>query len=101
MAGLAGHNVDEMAGLFNVNSHQWSVGSNSSISPEGMVNDLSSLFEAAGGLQMIGQQSSDGHPRQNSQPQEAGTDGAYNASEVGSGAQINDEGLSNILKELF
>lgn len=92
MAGLAGHNVDQMAELFNVNSHQWSVGSGAGISPEGMVHDLSSLFEAAGGLQMMGQQS-EGNGAQ--------LDGAQSGGVDGGGAQFSEEGLSNILKELF
>ncbi|KEQ60935.1 fungal transcriptional regulatory protein [Aureobasidium melanogenum CBS 110374] len=47
MAGLAGHKVDEGAFL---NSGGWNnMGSASSCSPDGMVHDLTNLFEAAGG----------------------------------------------------
>ena len=82
MAGLAGHNVDERALYANGSSNQWSVGSNGSTSPEGMANDLTSLFEAAGGLQAIGNSEMNGGN---------GTDGLYNG----------QNGLENILKELF
>ncbi|KAG9985903.1 hypothetical protein KCU78_g20657, partial [Aureobasidium melanogenum] len=47
MAGLAGHKVDEGAFL---NPGGWNnMGSVSSSSPDGMVQDLTNLFEAAGG----------------------------------------------------
>ncbi|KAK5120941.1 hypothetical protein LTR85_005725 [Meristemomyces frigidus] len=94
MAGLAGHNVDELA-LFNGNMQQWPGGSGSSVSPEGMVHDLTSLFEAAGNLQMMGNHSDTNGG--------AGADGLYNAPGAGSDGvnQFSDEGLSNILKELF
>ncbi|TIA35511.1 fungal transcriptional regulatory protein [Aureobasidium pullulans] len=47
MAGLAGHKVDEGAFL---NTGSWNnMGSASSNSPDGMVQDLTNLFEAAGG----------------------------------------------------
>ena len=88
MAGLAGHNVDENA-LYGGNGHQWAMPSG--ISPEGMVHDLTSLFEAAGGLQMMGQGELNGG-------QDQGADALYSAE----GAHpFVDEGLSNILKELF
>ncbi|KAK5160103.1 hypothetical protein LTS14_002210 [Recurvomyces mirabilis] len=51
MAGLAGHNVDEAA-LFNGLSQPWS---GTSVSPDNMANELTSLFEAAGGLQQLGE----------------------------------------------
>ncbi|RMZ11528.1 hypothetical protein D0860_03369 [Hortaea werneckii] len=108
MAGLAGHNVDEMAGVFNVDSHQWSVGSGASISPEGMVHDLSSLFEAAGGLQMMGQPGNE-DAQGSQQGQLQGGDALNDVSEAtgnggagSTGAGLpSEEGLSNILKELF
>ncbi|RMZ17145.1 hypothetical protein D0862_00913 [Hortaea werneckii] len=108
MAGLAGHNVDEMAGVFNVDSHQWSVGSGASISPEGMVHDLSSLFEAAGGLQMMGQPGNE-DAQGSQQGQLQGGDAMNDVSEAtgnggagSTGAGLpSEEGLSNILKELF
>lgn len=88
MAGLAGHNVDERA-LYG-NSNQWAAGSHASTSPDGMANDLTSLFEAAGGLQAIGNGGLNG------------SDGLYSGAEDhGGGAFGGDEGLSNILKELF
>ncbi|KAI7661047.1 hypothetical protein KC319_g8509, partial [Hortaea werneckii] len=109
MAGLAGHNVDEMAGVFNVDSHQWSVGSGASISPEGMVHDLSSLFEAAGGLQMMGQpgnEDAQGSQQGQMQGGDAIMNNASDATENGGagstgGGLPSEEGLSNILKELF
>ncbi|KAI7339430.1 fungal transcriptional regulatory protein [Hortaea werneckii] len=109
MAGLAGHNVDEMAGVFNVDSHQWSVGSGASISPEGMVHDLSSLFEAAGGLQMMGQPGNEDAQGSQQQSQLQGGDAMNDISEATGNASAgstggglsSEEGLSNILKELF
>ncbi|KAI6822999.1 fungal transcriptional regulatory protein [Hortaea werneckii] len=109
MAGLAGHNVDEMAGVFNMDSHQWSVGSGASISPEGMVHDLSSLFEAAGGLQMMGQPGNEDAQGSQQQGQPQGGDAMNDVSEATGNASAgstggglsSDEGLSNILKELF
>ncbi|KAK5134963.1 hypothetical protein LTR08_005915 [Meristemomyces frigidus] len=95
MAGLAGHNVDEMS-LYDGNSAPWSIATSggSGVSPEGMVHDLTSLFEAAGGLQMMGQVG-DGS---------GASDGLYGAT-TGAGGEgaglFSDEGLSNILKELF
>lgn len=85
MAGLAGHNVDEMT-LYNGQAHQWSVQTGASSSPERMVHDLTSLFEAAGGYQNM---AINGAP-----------DGSYaNADSIDGFA--SDEGLTNILKELF
>ncbi|KAI6814254.1 fungal transcriptional regulatory protein [Hortaea werneckii] len=109
MAGLAGHNVDEMAGVFNMDSHQWSVGSGASISPEGMVHDLSSLFEAAGGLQMMGQPGNEDAQGSQQQGQPQGGDAMNDVSEATGNASAgstggglsSEEGLSNILKELF
>ncbi|KAI6792713.1 fungal transcriptional regulatory protein [Hortaea werneckii] len=108
MAGLAGHNVDEMADVFNVDSHQWSVGSGASISPEGMVHDLSSLFEAAGGLQMMGQpgnedaQGSQQGPMQGGDAMNDVSEATGNGSAGSTGGGLSsEEGLSNILKELF
>lgn len=83
MAGLAGHNVDEMS-LFNgaPQQHgQWNAAAGSSSSPENMVHDLTSLFEAAGGYTM------NGH------------DGNFLAD--GMENFTGDEGLTHILKELF
>ncbi|KAK3115794.1 hypothetical protein LTR53_004525 [Teratosphaeriaceae sp. CCFEE 6253] len=82
MAGLAGHNVDEMA-LFHGNGPAWAgAGAGSNVSPEDMAEDLTSLFEAAGGLQQLG----------------VGDDvGADYGGQFGAG----EEGLSAILKELF
>ena len=99
MAGLAGHNVDEMA-LYqgNADMHRWSSAGSSS-SPDALANDLTSLFEAAGGLQAF----SNGGVGSVQAP-----DGLYNAPNpdvegVDGMAQVygGDEGLSNILKELF
>lgn len=96
MAGLAGHNVDEIDGLFNANSHQWFVGSGASISPDAMVHDLSSLFEAAGGPRMNGKHGAEENRAQ--QGQVAPGSGA--AADAGAG-QLGEDVLSHILKELF
>lgn len=87
MAGLAGHNVDEMS-LFNgvpQQHSQWNAGAGSSSSPENMVHDLTSLFEAAGGYAALDNMS--------------GHDGNYLAD--GMENFTGDEGLTHILKELF
>ena len=89
MAGLAGVNVDEMA-LYNggvPQQHQWNATQGASSSPENMVHDLTSLFEAAGGYQGIAAVN-------------GGADhGGFTEHDVAEG--FGDEGLSNILKELF
>jgi hypothetical protein len=96
MAGLAGHNVDEMA-LYQPAGQTWATPGASS-SPEGMVNDLTSLFEAAGGYQTIGNGSVNGTQ---------GADALYSTAGTGEGietlnpAAFGDEGLVNILKDLF
>jgi hypothetical protein len=100
MAGLAGHNVDEMA-LFGGNAQSWSLLSSSmsgsGVSPDNIANELTSLFEAAGGLQQLGNGSADGGQN---------ADGSYHvpisgienmSGQFGSG----EEGLSSILQELF
>ncbi|KAF2172583.1 hypothetical protein M409DRAFT_17814 [Zasmidium cellare ATCC 36951] len=91
MAGLAGHNVDELS-LYNGTPQQnWSAPAGSSSSPEGMVHDLTSLFEAAGGYQGIGMNN-------------GSQDGAYPSGGVhseGMEGYGGDDGLTNILKELF
>jgi hypothetical protein len=96
MAGLAGHNVDEMA-LYQPAAQTWATPGASS-SPEGMVNDLTSLFEAAGGYQTIGNGNINGTQ---------GSDALYTTAGTGEGietlnqAAFGDEGLVNILKDLF
>lgn len=85
MAGLAGHNVDEMT-LYNGQSHQWSGQAGASSSPEGMVHDLTGLFEAAGGYQNMAM---NGAP-----------DGSYANGDSIEGF-AGDGDLTNILKELF
>ncbi len=100
MAGLAGHNVDELA-LYQTNSNgsnplAWPTGTSSS--PENMANDLTSLFEAAGGYQGVSDGGTNG-----------GVGGAFDAQSGGGAGEVDsmtapfggDEGLSNILKELF
>lgn len=92
MAGLAGVNVDEM-NLYNggvPQQHQWNATNHgASSSPENMVHDLSSLFEAAGGFHGLAGVN--------------GTDsvGGFAADHTGVGDGFGDEGLSNILQELF
>lgn len=131
MAGLAGHNIDELA-LFNAQHDAQGqeivpqqqqqtpqtysgngLASASSVSPENMANELTSLFEAAGGLQAIRgmgngeegawsvpeqqQGGSNGQGQGQGQGQGHGEDGAA----VGWGG-VEGEGLMNqILRELF
>jgi hypothetical protein len=86
MAGLAGHNVDEMS-LYNgapQQRRQWSTVAASS-SPENMVHDLTSLFEAAGGYQAL-------------ESMNGGNGAAVPHGVEGWGV---DDGLTNILNELF
>lgn len=96
MAGLAGHNVDEMA-LYSSNPQQWAATTGSSSSPDGMANDLTSLFEAAGGYAGPGGKgqivSNTSYPMQTS-----GVESMENMAGMFGGGE---EGLSNILKELF
>ena len=94
MAGLAGHSVDELA-LSDGNTPQWAIGSSSS--PEGMVNDLTSLFEAAGGYQSMALNGSSSQDHQNGGLTTVSS-GFPDGLPVG---YAGDEGLANILKELF
>ncbi|KAK5168057.1 uncharacterized protein LTR77_006625 [Saxophila tyrrhenica] len=104
MAGLAGHNVDELA-LYQTRSNSgnaqlWSSGATgASSSPEHMANDLTSLFEAAGGYHALDNGNANGGSAGSfSGTGEGGTaDGMDNLTALFGG----DEGLSNILKELF
>lgn len=96
MAGLAGHNVDELS-LYQPAGQTWTTPGASS-SPEGMVHDLTSLFEAAGGYQTIGNDNVNGNGQ--------GADALYNAAGTGEGIEnlnngFEHDGLVNILKELF
>lgn len=99
MAGLAGHNVDELA-LMQGNGQSWSAGTAASSSPDHMANDLTSLFEVAQAFQAL----SNGNANAG---QGQGEDGLYGAQEAGEGmenmanAYGEDDGLANILKELF
>lgn len=98
MAGLAGHNVDEMA-LYSNNPQQWAANTGTSSSPEGMVNDLTSLFEAAGGYAGLGSDGQGANTSGSSYPvQTQGAQGMENMAGMFGGGE---EGLSNILKELF
>lgn len=91
MAGLAGHNVDELA-LYNGQhaANAWPPGPSGS--PENMVHDLTSLFEAAGGYQALADGNGNGPP--------GSSDGSF-AGQVGSNIQGHDDGLNHILKDLF
>lgn len=97
MAGLAGHNVDEMA-LFQSDPTAWSAATGNSSSPEGMANDLTSLFEAAGGYQAIGSGTLNGGQESDSlyNAPDTGGDGMNSATDA-----FGDEGLSSIMRELF
>lgn len=91
MAGLAGHNVDEMA-LFSGGSHGWAAETNTSTSPDALAADLSSLFEAAGAFGNIDGQGGVGN----------GQGGLFDAMGNGNdGFGIPSEEVSNIFKELF
>ena len=101
MAGLAGHNVDEMTLYQQPTSQNWSTTpGGASNSPENMVNDLTSLFEAVGGYQTIGNANGNINGTQ-------GSEALYNTAGTGEGienlnqAAFGDEGLVNILKDLF
>lgn len=101
MAGLAGHNVNEME-LYNGGDqnqqNSWPVPLGNSSSPEGMANDLTSLFEAAGGLQAMGQGQGYGQHGMNGN-QMAGQDRAQHAEdENGDAAQVQ---LTGIMDDLF
>lgn len=89
MAGLAGVNVDEMS-LYNGAPQQqhWTAPSGSSSSPENMVHDLTSLFEAAGGYS-------------NMEANGNGENGGGYPDNIEGYTGLGDEGLSNILQELF
>ncbi|KAI9655351.1 MAG: hypothetical protein M1821_005498 [Bathelium mastoideum] len=87
MAGLAGHRVDEMA-LYGTNGTSHVVNS-----PNGMANDLTTLFEAAGGFtNLLGtngvSSSMNGYP-------------ISQAGESGTTAFGNEDELSRIMKDLF
>lgn len=88
MAGLAGHNVDEMA-LFS--GAGWAGETNNSTSPEALAADLSSLFEAAGAFGPMGGQGGIGN----------GQGGLFDAMGGNDGFGIPSEEVSNIFKELF
>nr|POE47679.1 putative transcriptional regulatory protein [Quercus suber] len=95
MAGLAGHNVDELA-LYD-GSNPWSAGITSSTSPETMADDLTSLFEAAGGLQAMNNGITSGRDANS----DATSLQREEATENSRGIFGSDEELTHILKELF
>lgn len=107
MAGLAGHNIDEMA-LFRTTpgapqiQHQWSIASHSgsSTSPENMANDLTNLFEAAGAFGTSGFNHSNHSVGVNGQngPYAMGNTPGIDLGEGGFG---NEEELNRIMKDLF
>ncbi|KAL2354080.1 fungal-specific transcription factor-like protein [Cryomyces antarcticus] len=95
MAGLAGHSVDELALFSNNGAHHLGT------SPNGMANDLTSLFEAAGGY---GNLLSNGTP---TAPQlidyglaEGGVGRGQNGGVLG-GASGGEDELSRIMRDLF
>lgn len=108
MAGLAGHNVDDLQ-MYNSNNGQqtWNLAAGASSSPEGMANDLTSLFEAAGGLQAMGQQGGIGGHAHNGQMNVSSSPNGGVGPDLGDFggfggmAGQEDGGLSGILKELF
>lgn len=100
MAGLAGHNVDEMALLQGTGQGSWSTATGASSSPDNMANDLTNLFEVAQAFQAL----SNGNAGDG---QGQGENGLYDAQGGAEGTETmahvygGDDGLSNILKELF
>lgn len=100
MAGLAGHNVDEAA-LFGA-ATPWQMSSGSSLSPDGMVSDLTSLFEAAGGYG-----ANAGYNRLSGVNGNASNPGYGLASDGGTpsmdmvGGFGNEDELSKIMRDLF
>lgn len=103
MAGLAGVDVNEID-LYNNGSgsagqNAWSAATGHSSSPEGMANDLTSLFEAAGGLQAMGQQ---GHGVLNGNAASVVQDSSPQYVEgFEGGGGSGQEGLTGIMDELF
>ncbi|GME25487.1 Casein kinase II regulatory subunit [Neofusicoccum parvum] len=108
MAGLAGHPVDENF-LFGNNGNRTTngqgqgagasgTGSGTSESPNGMANDLTSLFEAAGGFS-----ASTGFAPQNGYMISAsgGEGGPQASAEIVSSVFGHDDELARILRDLF
>ena len=96
MAGLAGHNVDELALLQGNNGDGWSGATGASGSPDNVANDWTSLFEAAGAFKAAGEGvSRDG--------QDGIFDAANQAAESTCLADFygGGDGLSNIISGLF
>lgn len=99
MAGLAGHNVDEAA-LFGPGT-PWAMGSASSNSPDGMVHDLTSLFEAAGSY---GNGSNDGFNGMSGGGMNGNANGGFPVEGGSSGMEIgfgSEDELSKIMRDLF
>lgn len=100
MAGLAGHDVDEMALMQGSGQQGWSTATGASSSPNNMANDLTNLFEVAQAFQAL----SNGDANTG---QAQGEEGLYGMQGADAGAENmahvygGEDGLSNILKELF
>lgn len=101
MAGLAGHSVDELAFLGNGNGNHGRGGSLAMTdSPNGMANDLTSLFEAAGGYSNVLAPNNNGFVMQTGA-------GVTPADDMAGGEQVlpsifgNEDELSKILRDLF
>ncbi|QIX01738.1 hypothetical protein AMS68_007255 [Peltaster fructicola] len=96
MAGLAGHNVDELA-VFNQENQSYGSDAGSS-HPDNMANDLTFMFEVAGGG--YGEELDQG-----TLPSATRLALASTASEAQSadtiGMVVGDDDLSNVLKDLF
>ena len=91
MAGLAGHDVDEMALFQGSWGNAGTETTGSSTSPEALANNLSSLFEAAGGYQQAGN---------GNVGQDLGAGGLF-STDGSEGLEYSQEELSEILKGLF
>ncbi|KAB8338770.1 hypothetical protein FH972_021715 [Carpinus fangiana] len=100
MAGLAGHPIDEAA-FFATHQGGQMPSSNALLSPNGMANDLTSLFEAAGGYAMAGGQATAGSPSNDAQGDAVA---ALEAMGHGVGAGMawgNEEELNKVMRDMF
>lgn len=102
MAGLAGHPIDEAA--FFATHQAGHVPTNSTmLSPNGMANDLTSLFEAAGGYGMtIGQSSTDASTEASGAQGDATAALKAMGHSTGPGmAWGNEEELNRVMRDMF
>ena len=98
MAGLAGHNVDEVALYANdLQTTSWPNNPQATFSPGGMVDDLTNLFEAVGryeGVDDGGMDTALAYNVRNLAPDDVDVNNM-------AGGLVGDETLANIFKDLF